>query len=80
MAAEFPHDYSLKRNFVFRCDHYTNGVPRKCVLPVAVYEDDALTLTVRHHGERHFVRIPIAKLVEHIPALRFDVDKDVDKV
>lgn len=81
MSAEFPHDYSSKRNFVFRCDHYTNGMPRDCTLPVAIYEDDALTLTVRHHGERHFVRIPVAKLIEHIPAITWKQDnKDIDKV
>lgn len=60
--------YSSKRDFMFRCDHYVNGAPRNCSLPVAIYEDGALTLTVRHHGERHHVRIPIDKLIEHLPA------------
>lgn len=72
---------TLDARRAFRCDLHLDGDDhRHCAAPAAIIDKDALTFIVRHHGERHRIRIPLAELQEEIRNILTKFNKVVDSV
>jgi hypothetical protein len=65
---------------LFRCDLHLDGESRRCSAPAAIMDHDGLTFIVRHHGERHRVRIPLAELQLEIQKMLTKFNEVVDTV